>query len=158
MGCAEGRTHLLHGHDLVTLQETVTVLVDALKLLARLGNLILHRVILIALGTVLVHPEAFSTTVEPLPSAVETYWLFSEAWAAVTKPGRSLTSLPVRALKLLHTVIHKKDAYFDYTDPLPFLANLYVHLPMLLIRNLIKGNKWAKIDPCIGKLTEENGD
>ena len=41
---------------------------------------------------------------------------------------------------------------------LPFLAHLFVHLPMLLLRNLRTGNKWAKIDPCIGKLTEENGD
>ena len=51
-----------------------------------------------------------------------------------------------------------KDAYFDYADPLPFLAHFCVHLPTLLVRNLYNGNKWAKIDPCIGKMTEENGD
>merc|ERR1712032_1694536 len=52
----------------------------------------------------------------------------------------------------------QKDAYFDAADPLPVLDHLYVHLPMLLIRNVHTGNKWAKIDPCIGKMTEENGD
>merc|ERR1711865_418461 len=53
---------------------------------------------------------------------------------------------------------HKKDAYYDPRDPLPSLALLYVHLPTLLARNIYKGNNWAKIDPCIGKMTEENGD
>ena len=41
---------------------------------------------------------------------------------------------------------------------LPFLALHYLHVPTLLMRNLIRGNKWAKIDLCIGKMTEENGD
>jgi len=31
-------------------------------------------------------------------------------------------------------------------------------VPVLLLRNLRRGNKWAKIDLCIGKMTEENGD
>jgi len=108
------------------------------------------------LGAVLTQPDAFSGTVEPLASVVETYWLFSEVWALVTTS--TLLSFLGHAKKLLHTLLHKKDAYFDAADPLPFLAHLYVHLPMLLIRNVHTGNKWAKIDPCIGKMTEENGD
>lgn len=109
-----------------------------------------------AFGAVLCAPDAFSSAVEPLPSAVETYWLFSEIWAAVA--GKGEASYPARALTLLHTLLHKKDAYFDASDPLPFLAHFCVHLPTLLVRNLYNGNKWAKIDPCIGKMTEENGD
>ena len=110
------------------------------------------------LGAILVSPEAHSTTVEPLPGVVETYWLFSEVWAAIAKPGRTPRAMAGRFLSLLHTLAYKKDAYFDAEDPLPFLAHLFIHLPMLLLRNLRSGNKWAKIDPCIGKLTEENGD
>jgi len=111
-----------------------------------------------ALGEVCVDPHApFTGTKEPLASCVETYWLFSEVWAALTKPGL-LRDAPARARALLHTVRHKKDAYFDAHDPLPFLAHLFVHIPTLLLRNVRNGNRWAKIDPCIGKMTEENGD
>merc|ERR1719247_1368139 len=110
------------------------------------------------LGAALVDPEAFSSTVEPLPGVVESYWLFAEVWAAVAKPGLSLRTFSQRAAGLLDSLLHKKDAYYDPADPLPFLALLFVHLPTLLLRNVRKGNKWAKIDPCIGKLTEENGD
>jgi len=111
-----------------------------------------------ALGKALVDPDACTGTALPLPDAVETYWLFSEVWAAVTKPGRTPAALVSRAAKLLRTVMFKKDAYFDASDPLPFLALLFIHLPTLLLRNVRKGNRWAKIDPCIGKMTEENGD
>merc|ERR1712166_1288927 len=45
----------------------------------------------------------------------------------------------------------KKDAYYGPRDPLPSLAQLYVHLPTLLARNICTGNKWAKIDPYIFK-------
>ena len=111
-----------------------------------------------ALGAALADPAApFRGTAEPLPDAVETYWLFSEVWAAATKPGL-LTQWPSRTAELVRTLRHKKDAYFDAFDPLPFFAHLYLHLPTLLLRNVRTGNKWAKVDPCIGKMTEENGD
>ena len=105
-------------------------------------------------GAALVAPDEVAATVEPRADVVETYWLFSEAWAALTKPGAKLS----RAAALLSAVLFKKDAYFDVSDPLPFLGALFVHLPTLLARNVRTGNKWAKIDPCIGKMTEENGD
>ena len=118
-----------------------------------------------AMGAVLCNPLAppFDSIIEPLPSCVETYWLFSEAMYAVQAIRKaSVVQLPAvaaqRAALLLSTLLCKKDAYFNYDDPLPFLAHLYVHIPVLLLRNLRTGNKWAKIDPCIGKLTEENGD
>ena len=102
----------------------------------------------------LANPESclFDKTVEPLPDVVETYWLFAEVWAALSKP--SLASFSA----VYDAIFHKKDAYYDPRDPLPSLALLYVHLPTLLARNIYKGNNWAKIDPCIGKMTEENGD
>ena len=117
------------------------------------------------LGAVLCNPHEppYENAVEPLPSVVETYWLFSEAMGAVKAIRQAgVAKAPYvaaqRAAALLSTVLLKKDAYFTYDDPLPFLALLYVHIPVLLLRNLVTGNKWAKIDPCIGKMTEENGD
>ena len=55
-------------------------------------------------------------------------------------------------------ILYKKDAYYDPDDVWPFLALYYWHIPTLLVRNIMKGNRWAKIDLCIGKLTEVNGD
>merc|ERR1719498_1620568 len=110
------------------------------------------------LGAVLVNPDSCTTTALPRPSVVETYWLFSEVWSLLSKPCRTPLSMLSRVGKLVSTILFKKDAYFDADDPLPFLALLFVHLPTLLVRNVRKGNRWAKIDPCIGKLTEENGD
>ena len=106
------------------------------------------------LGAVLANPESnlFDQTIEPLPGVVETYWLFAEVMAVFSKP--SLASFTA----VFDALFHKKDAYYDPRDPLPSLALLYVHLPTLLMRNIYKGNNWAKIDPCIGKMTEENGD
>ena len=106
------------------------------------------------LGAVLANPESnlFDKTIEPLPGVVETYWLFAEVMAFFSKPSLTTFAAAFDAL------FHKKDAYYDPRDPLPSLAQLYVHLPTLLARNIYTGNKWAKIDPCIGKMTEENGD
>lgn len=74
---------------------------------------------------------------------------------ALTKPGYSLRE---RVTQLYQTLFHKKDAYFEPRELLPFLALHFVHVPTLLVRNIRRGNRWAKIDMCIGKLTEENGD
>ena len=60
--------------------------------------------------------------------------------------------------ELAEALFAKKDAYYDVDDVLPFLALYYLHIPTLLVRNIKRGNRWAKIDLCIGKLTEVNGD
>ena len=91
----------------------------------------------------------------PLPSSCESCWTAVDVWYALSKPGLSLTQ---RAKEIYACLFEKKDAYFDPYDVLPFLALHYVHIPTLLARQIRKGNRWAKIDMCIGKLTEENGD
>lgn len=103
-------------------------------------------------------PAAFSsekTQVQPLAEAQEVNWLFCDAYYALSKPGYSMRE---RLGQLYTACFVNKDAYFDVNDPLPFLALHYLHVPVLLMRNLLRGNKWAKIDLCIGKMTEENGD
>jgi len=92
----------------------------------------------------------------PLPSAKEACWIGFELYAALCLgKGRGVFSRVAAALESLFV---KKDAYFEPGDVMPFLALYYVHIPTLLVRNIRKGNKWAKIDLCIGKLTEVNGD
>ena len=109
-------------------------------------------------GRAFLEPRALIATgiVEtPLPSAGESNWTAVDLYYALTKPG--LTAVQ-RVGKIIDCLVNKKDAYFEAADVLPFLALHFVHIPTLLYRNIKRGNKWAKIDMCIGKLTEENGD
>ena len=92
----------------------------------------------------------------PLPTARETCWIGFELYAALLV-GKGL-SLRQRLGLALESLFVKKDAYFEPSDVLPFLALYYIHIPTLLVRNIRRGNTWAKIDLCIGKLTEVNGD
>jgi len=91
----------------------------------------------------------------PLPTAAESCWTATDLYYALTKPGYTLYQ---RASQIFDCLAHKKDAYFDPENVLPFLALHFLHIPVLLARNVYRGNRWAKIDMCIGKLTEENGD
>jgi predicted ATP-grasp superfamily ATP-dependent carboligase len=91
----------------------------------------------------------------PTPNHAETCWIACELYYALTKPGYSVAE---RARNVYDALFVKKDAYYDPDDLLPFLALYFVHMPVLLWRNVRRGNQWAKIDLCIGKLTEVNGD
>jgi len=91
----------------------------------------------------------------PLPSAREACWIGFELYDALLGKGRTPFG---RVSAALESLFVKKDAYYEPDDVLPFLALYYVHIPTLLMRNIRRGNKWAKIDLCIGKLTEVNGD
>ena len=109
-------------------------------------------------GRAYLHPEECvknGDVVTPLPTAGETNWAFVDIWYALSKPGLPLAT---RAREVYAALFAKKDAYWDPEDVLPFLALHFLHIPMLLARNVRRGNRWAKIDMCIGKLTEENGD
>ena len=51
-----------------------------------------------------------------------------------------------------------KDAIFDWSDPLPFLMVHHAQIPWLLLRSLLRGKDWIRIDFNIGKLVEPAGD
>merc|ERR1711871_829680 len=110
------------------------------------------------IGRAYVEPQACAqkgVTEVARPDHQETCWLGCELWYALTKPGLS----PAQRLREVYDAFFiKKDAYWDADDVLPFLALYFLHIPVLLARNVQRGNKWAKIDLCIGKLTEVNGD
>ena len=91
----------------------------------------------------------------PRADAGESCWTAVDLYYALSTPTLPLSA---RVRRVYDTLVRKKDAYFDAANPAPFLALHYVHIPTLLARNIVRGNRWAKIDMCIGKLTEENGD
>lgn len=89
-------------------------------------------------------------TIAPLPSSRPTYWLYHEVWRLVTQPGRRRARL--------RTILAGRDAIFSLADPLPFFMVHHVHVPWLLVQNLLRGGSWVKIDFNIGKLVEPGGD
>ena len=114
-----------------------------------------------SVGRAYLEPQSYSKagTVEtPLSSAGETCWIGFEIYDALLGKGGAHKTLRERAFAIAESLFVKKDAYYDAADPWPFLALYYLHLPTLLARNIVRGNRWAKIDLCIGKLTEVNGD
>jgi len=88
--------------------------------------------------------------VEPPLGGRPTYWLHHELWQALRHPATA----PGR----VRTVLRGRDAVLDPRDPLPFLALHHLHLPSLLVGNLLRLRPWVKIDVNIGKLVEPGGD
>jgi hypothetical protein len=89
-------------------------------------------------------------TITPLPGSRPTYWLYHELWRMLSRPAR--------ATERLRVVLRGRDAVFDWSDPLPFLLLHHLHVPWLLLRNLVHGREWVRIDFNIGKLVEPAGD
>ncbi len=80
----------------------------------------------------------------------QTYWLHHEVWQGLRHPS----SIPAR----VRTIACGTEAVLDGHDPIPFLALHHLHLPSLLLLNLLAGRSWIKIDVNIGKLVEPAGD
>ncbi|GAQ84998.1 hypothetical protein KFL_002160080 [Klebsormidium nitens] len=102
-----------------------------------------------ALATAFTDPESIGKCLKPMPGSAHIYWWWGEFWTAVT--GGDYATW-------WHLVTAGKDGVFDLDDPLPFLFYNYLQIPVLLMRNVLGGNPWKKIDFCIGKLIEMYGD
>ena len=92
-------------------------------------------------------PDAPAVT--PTASSRPTYWIYHEVWRLITEPRRAAR---------LRTILRGKDAVFAWDDPLPFLMLHHVHIPSLLLRSLLAGKDWIRVDFNIGKLVEAGGD
>jgi len=92
------------------------------------------------------------TAIAPLENSQPTYWLYHELWRLTSI--RSLADFKAWIAK----IIRGKDAIFEISDPLPFLAVHYWQIPLLLLDNARKLKGWVKIDFNIGKLVEVGGD
>lgn len=88
-------------------------------------------------------------TIEPTPASRPTYWIYHELWRLLTGPGRAAR---------LSSIARGTDAIFSWADPLPFLMVHHLQIPSLLVRNLVRGKGWIRIDFNIGKLVEPAGD
>jgi hypothetical protein len=88
--------------------------------------------------------------IRPLAASRPTYWIYHELWSLVTQPANIVPRL--------RGIARGKDAIFAWDDPLPFLMVYHVHIPWLLIKNLLRLKYWIRIDFNIGKLVEPAGD
>ena len=93
---------------------------------------------------------AGAAPVRPRPGSRPTYWIYQEAWRVLTRP--------MSTRERLRIVLAGKDAIFDWGDPLPFLLVHHLQIPSLLMRSLVLGKEWTRIDVNIGKLVEPGGD
>jgi predicted ATP-grasp superfamily ATP-dependent carboligase len=92
------------------------------------------------------------TPIAPLPTSKPTYWLYHELWRLTEV--RSWFDLQAWAQKILKG----KDAIFQISDPLPFLAVPHWQITLLLLKSLRQLKDWIRIDFNIGKLVELGGD
>ncbi len=88
--------------------------------------------------------------ITPTAAARPTYWAYHELWRMLSRPS----TIPERA----RVIARGTDAVFDWSDPLPFLLVHHLQIPWLLLRNLLAGKDFIRIDFNIGKLVEAAGD
>jgi hypothetical protein len=88
--------------------------------------------------------------ITPLPGSRPTYWAYHELWRILSRQRTLREGLRV--------LTRGTDAVFDAADPLPFLMVHHLQIPWLLLRNLVTGRDWVRIDFNIGKLVEPAGD
>uniref|UniRef100_A0A0G4HZ53 ATP-grasp domain-containing protein n=1 Tax=Chromera velia CCMP2878 TaxID=1169474 RepID=A0A0G4HZ53_9ALVE len=117
------------------------------------------------LGAAMADPDLAlrsGVTETPLPSSKESNWtlvdLYFHSYTQMMKNPLAAFTAAAGLLLVSEETKEKQDAYWAPEDPLPSLALHCFHMPALLVRNVWDGRKWAKIDFCIGKMTEENGD
>ena len=83
------------------------------------------------------------TALYPAPES-EVYWLFNELSNLITKQ---------KSLKdVLITLIYGTDAVWMSEDPMPFLALHYLQMPILLIKTILYGTVWRKVNFCLGQV------
>ncbi|MBF1999339.1 MAG: ATP-grasp enzyme [Synechococcales cyanobacterium M58_A2018_015] len=96
--------------------------------------------------------QRFELPITPLPDSKPTYWLYHELWRLTEV--RSSADLQA----WLNKVLRGKEALFQGSDPLPFLAVPHWQITLLLLNNLRQLKSWVRIDFNIGKLVELGGD
>lgn len=90
-----------------------------------------------------------SEVVVPTAESKPTYWIYHELWRLLREPERA---------QRIRTIFRGTDAIFAGWDPLPYFLVHHLHIPSLLVKNLVGGGSWSRIDFNIGKLVESGGD
>ena len=93
--------------------------------------------------------DSDAAVVVPTATSRPTYWTYHELWRLLAERGRR---------ERLRVLREGTDAIFAWDDPLPFFVEHHVQVPWLLLRSLVEGRPWLRIDFNIGKLVEVGGD
>lgn len=93
--------------------------------------------------------ERTAGTVVPKSESKPTYWIYHELWRLLAEPSR---------VQRIRTILGGTDAIFTAWDPIPYLLVHHLQIPSLLVRSLVGGHGWSRIDFNIGKLVEAGGD
>jgi hypothetical protein len=94
--------------------------------------------------------DADVPVIVPTATSRPTYWTYHELWRLLSRQRTVREGLRV--------LTEGTDAVFEWSDPLPFLLVHHVQIPWLLLRNLVTGRDWIRVDFNIGKLVEPAGD
>jgi len=100
--------------------------------------------------------ENWEEVLKPEDSNEQIYWFYNEFFKLL--PNSIFNYGNISFYNALATEISGKDAILDSSDPLPFLVTNHLQMPLLLITTAIKGRPWKKLDFCIGKVVEIDGD
>lgn len=105
------------------------------------------------------HWSKNKTLVPPVESK-PVFWFYNELFKAILAPIFSYTKMHEKEglFKFFSLLFQGRDSDFDVDDPLPFLLRNHVQLPYLLLDTLVRETPWLKLDFCIGKVVELNGD
>ena len=82
--------------------------------------------------------------IQPYPNSREIYWLHHELWNLLKV--RCVEDL----VRILKRFLHGKEAIYAIDDPLPFFFQYTLHMPCVLITNLLKPEPYRKVDCNLG--------
>lgn len=99
-------------------------------------------------------------TLKPPSNAKPVFWFYNELFKSFpisifNYRKKNDESGVLRFFNLLLTGV---ESDLDIKDPLPFIMRNHFQLPMLLFHTLKEKKPWLKLDFCIGKVVELNGD
>lgn len=100
--------------------------------------------------------DNFPKTLLPSSEMRPVYWLYNEVLKVL--PDRVFNYGHAHVLDLVVRIFTEREADFDSEDPVPFLMRNHFQLPGLLLGTAWRGTPWKKLDFCIGKVVELNGD
>lgn len=101
--------------------------------------------------------DDFKKTLQPSPhTSMPVFWAYNEVMKAL--PDTVFNYGKGGLFQVLQRFFSEREADFDAEDPMPFLLRNHFQLPGLLLGTMIQGTPWKKLDFCIGKVVELNGD
>jgi hypothetical protein len=98
---------------------------------------------------------------QPKSDSRHTYWLMNEAGKLLFTDcleARNVGEAVKAVQQRLTFMAEGIDAVAEASDPAPFYALHFLQIPVQLLRIVIAGTPWSKVDWCSGKVVCLNGD